>query len=165
MPLPNMNPTRRKHNAGVASLEFALIAILMVLILLGMFVYWRALQAQQSVARATGDGARLVQNLIYGALPDYGIENIENMQAAAESIVKASLLNSAIPGDPSVMTLVTLNQQSSTQLLLQVSYRLPAIFSTGTADHQPQPLNLGQWALTQPALLQATSTVSFSINE
>lgn len=150
----------RKKQSGVAAIEFALIATLMILMLLGMFVYWRALQAQQSVARATGDGARLVQNLIYGALPGYEITAPDTIKAAATEVVKQSLQNSGIPGNPEQDTTVTLTVGTN-EARLNVTYRLPPLF--GNAEGQSQPLQFGNWALTEPANLQASSTVSFTL--
>lgn len=48
---------------GVAAIEFALLLVLLVMLLTGLFVYSILLQIQQSVTRATGDGARLLQHL------------------------------------------------------------------------------------------------------
>lgn len=48
---------------GVAAIEFALVMLLLLVILSGLFVYGLLLQTQQSVVRATGDGARLLQEI------------------------------------------------------------------------------------------------------
>ncbi|MHA7601554.1 TadE/TadG family type IV pilus assembly protein [Alicycliphilus sp. T452] len=49
---------------GVAAIEFALIAMLMLTLLIGLTVFWRAFQVQQSLYRAAGDGARHVLTLM-----------------------------------------------------------------------------------------------------
>lgn len=151
-------------HGGAASIEFALIAMLMVLMLLGILVYWRVLQAQQSVARATGDGARMVQNLIYGTFSAYDItkeSETHTIQAAAEDVVKRSLQNSGIPGNPQQAASITLTVSTS-QARLNVSYQLPPLF--GNAGGQPQPVKPGGWALVEPARLQASSLVSFQLD-
>ncbi|KKW68980.1 hypothetical protein AAV94_02140 [Lampropedia cohaerens] len=151
-----------KHRQrGVASIEFAMIAALMVLILLGMLVYWRVLQAQQSVTRATGDGARIVQNLIYGALPDYAITDPASIEAAAATVVQRSLAGSGIPGNPLQDTSVTLTVGES-EALLRVTYRLPALLG-GSADGTSNAAGLGGWALVEPATLQSRARIAFSL--
>lgn len=152
------------HQAGVAAIEFALIAMLMLLMLLGSLVYWRVLQAQQSVSRATGDGARMVQNLIYGSLTAYDITHeaqTHAIQAVAADVIKRSLQNSGIPGNPQQATSVTLSV-NTTEARLNVSYQLPPMF--GSTGEQPQPIRLGGWAVVEPARLQASSLVSFQLD-
>ncbi|RMX06319.1 pilus assembly protein [Corticibacter populi] len=153
----NRRPPRQR---GVAAIEFAFIAALMALMLLGLLVYWRVLQAQQSVTRAAGDGARIVQNLIYGALPGHDITVPASIQAAADDVVKRSLQHSGIPGNPLQDTTVTLTVGTD-EARLNVSYRLPALF--GNTDADPRPIQLGHWALTEPASLQASALVSFTL--
>ncbi len=161
MPRSAHSPLRQ---GGVASIEFSLIAMLMLLMLLGILVFWRVLQAQQSVSRATGDGARIVQNLIYGSLTTYDItqeSDTHAIQAAAADVVKRSLQNSGIPGNPQQATSITLTVNTS-EARLNVSYQLPPIF--GSTDEQAQPVKLGRWALVEPARLEAFSLVSFQLN-
>lgn len=153
---------RTRHQAGVAAIEFALIAALMILMLLGISIYWRVLQAQQSVTRSAGDGARLMQSLIYGSLSDYDITKqagINNITEAASKIVKSSLQGSGIPGNPQQDTTVTMTTDAN-GALLNITYRLPALF--GDSGGQSRPIQSGNWALTEPASLQATAMISFS---
>lgn len=152
-------PTKPSGQAGVAAIEFALIAILMVLMLLGIMIYWRVLQAQQSVTRSAGDGARIVQSLIYGPLSGYDItkqSGVNNIAAAASNVVKSSLQGSGIPGTPQQDTTVTMSSDAN-NAYLSVIYRLPPLF--GSADGQPRPIQLSNWALTEPANLQATAVI------
>ncbi|MEG0921600.1 MAG: TadE/TadG family type IV pilus assembly protein [Comamonas sp.] len=161
---PNRNIRRTAHQSGVAAIEFALIAALMAFMLLGIFVYWRVLQAQQSVTRATGDGARMVQNLIYGTLPGYNISkqtDIRNIELAAADVVIKSLLNSGIPGDPKTSTSVALTTSTS-QAQLNISYQLPPLF--GNAPGTPQTIQFSDWTLTEPLRLQANAVVSFALS-
>lgn len=158
---PNYNSSRQ---IGVAAIEFALIVTLLCLMLVGCLIYWRVLQAQQSVTRSAGDGARLVQSLIYGTLPGYDITKqaeAESIKAAASEVVKKSLQGSGLPGNPQQDSNVTFTS-SANQMRLHVTYRLPPLF--GNADGQAQPVQLGSWALVEPASLQATAVVSFDLN-
>ena len=67
MPCTLFTPSRRQQ--GVAAIEFALIAVVMVTLLLGLLVFWRAFQVQQSLNRAAGDGARSALTLITLSTP------------------------------------------------------------------------------------------------
>lgn len=155
------SPSKPSCQAGVAAIEFAFIATLMTVMLLGILVCWRILQVQQSVTRATGDGARLIQNLVHGALPGYDPAKqtgVNNITAAAAKVVKSSLQGSNIPGDPQQDTAVAMTIDAS-GLHLNVIYRLPPLF--GNANGLPRPIQLDNWALTEPAALQATAVISF----
>lgn len=147
-----------RHERGVAAIEFAFIAALMAMMLVGGLIYWRILQAQQSVTRAAGDGARIVQSLIYGSLQGYDTTNISNLNSVASTVVQQSLQGSGIPGDPLQDTTVTLTPDSG-KVHLSVAYRLPPLF--GDSSGQPKPVTFGNWALTEPANLMATAVVSF----
>ena len=140
--------------SGVAAIEFALIAALMALMLLGIFVYWRALQAQQSVTRAAGDGARIVQSLIYGNLPGYDIRlstGTDKLRLAAADVVKQSLKDSGVPGDTQLNTTVALTTDSK-QAQLTVSYLLPPLFGSASS---------GNGLLTEPTVLRSSAIVSY----
>lgn len=146
---------------GIAAIEFSLIAALMAMMLVGSLIYWRTLQAQQSITRAAGDGARIVQNLIYGTLPGYDVtkaSEIGNLSSAATTVVQQSLQGSGIPGNPLQDTTVTLTPGSG-EVHLNVAYRLPPLF--GNSNGQPKPVTFGSWSLTEPASLKATAVVSF----
>lgn len=97
--------TRQSWQRGVASIEFALIAIMMIAILLVGLVYWRAFQAQQLLTRAAGDGARAALTLIAsGISPCHPAQTTRhaNMAKIAQRINQAVLRNleqSEMPGD------------------------------------------------------------------
>ena len=55
---------------GVAAIEFALLLVLMLGLLLGLFWSWHVLQTYQTVVRATGDGARLLQEIVFSSDAD-----------------------------------------------------------------------------------------------
>lgn len=144
--------SKARQQAGVAAIEFALIGSLMALMLLGIFVYWRALQAQQSVTRATGDGARLVHSLIYGTQPGYDFRlasGISGLRAAATAVVQQSLQDNGVPGDITQNTAVLLTA-SADKTELTVTYQLPPLFATNAGSH----------SLSEPTVLRATATIA-----
>lgn len=155
--------SQSKHQRGVAAIEFAFIAALIILMLLGIFIYWRALQAQQSVTRAAGDGARTVQSLIYGAVPGYEmayLDDLVGLEKEASKVVRASLKGSGIPGSPektNVSLSITERPPLTKAIQLSVSYELPA--ALGNSDEPPKHKSLGNWGLTEPANLKATALI------
>lgn len=96
---------RCRHQRGVASIGFALIAIAMVVVLLGGLVYWRAFQNQQLLTRAAGDGARAAHTLIAsGVTPCHATSAIRtaNRDMIAQRVRQTVLRNleqSAMPGN------------------------------------------------------------------
>lgn len=93
---PSFLPTFNKRGQhGVASIEFSLIALIMITMLIGMFVWWRTFQAHQSLTRATGDGARIAHSLISsGKQYPCVVKNFEDNQASIQNEVKQVILNS-----------------------------------------------------------------------
>ncbi|WP_157667533.1 TadE/TadG family type IV pilus assembly protein [Comamonas serinivorans] len=95
----------QRAQRGLAAIEFALIAIVMVVMLLGGLVYWRAFQAQQSLTRAAGDGARAAHTLIAAGIthchptPTTAAANKAAIQQRVTQTVSRSLQQSAMPGD------------------------------------------------------------------
>lgn len=140
---------------GVAAMEFALIATIMLVMLMGLFVYWRALQAQQSLARATGDGARLVQHLAYGGLagfnPTRPAERASILQATLD-VVNQSLAASGLP--PGTGPTQVQIDWGASQATLTVVYLLPPVLGQG--------LSAGGQALGEPTRLQARSVIQLA---
>ena len=107
---------------GVAAIEFALVLLLMLLLFSGLVVYWQVLQAQQSVARATGDGARMLQELMQGsdpavnALQTQGRALIEQRVGAT---VRGSLAGAGLPDAHQTLVQVAWGQGEAS---LNVSY-------------------------------------------
>lgn len=133
-------------------MEFALIAGIMVMLLMGMFVYWRVLQAQQSLARATGDGARMVQQLVYGGMagfnPTRPAEQANILQATID-VVNQSLAASGMP--PGTAPTQIQIDWSTSQATLSVVYMLPPVLGQG--------LTVGNQTLGEPTRLEARSRV------
>ncbi|CAB5685194.1 Flp pilus assembly protein TadG [Delftia tsuruhatensis] len=142
----------RVRQRGVAAVEFALIAGIMVMLLMGMFVYWRVLQAQQSLARATGDGARMVQQLVYGGMagfnPTRPAEQANILQATID-VVNQSLAASGMP--PGTAPTQIQIDWSTSQATLSVVYMLPPVLGQG--------LTVGNQTLGEPTRLEARSRV------
>lgn len=132
---------------GVAAVEFALIATLMVVMLSGLFVFWRAYQAQQSLTRAAGDGARMAHSLIAaGKYYPCGVaEAVSNQQyifAAIQSLVQTSLELSAMPGQvASNLHIEAPSWSCSTgQFSFQVRYTLPPLLGESRLVLEPAQL-------------------------
>ncbi|WP_373801106.1 TadE/TadG family type IV pilus assembly protein [Delftia acidovorans] len=142
----------RRRQRGVAAVEFALIAGVMVMLLMGMFVYWRVLQAQQSLARATGDGARMVQHLAFGGMAGYNpakpAERANILQATSD-VVNQSLAASGIPAG-TAPTQIQINWGTS-QATLSVVYMLPPVLGQG--------LQVGSQTLGEPTRLESRSLI------
>lgn len=142
----------RRRQRGVAAVEFALIAGVMVMLLMGMFVYWRVLQAQQSLARATGDGARMVQHLAFGGMAGYNpakpAERANILQATSD-VVNQSLAASGIPAG-TAPTQIQIDWGTS-QATLSVVYMLPPVLGQG--------LQVGSQTLGEPTRLESRSLI------
>jgi len=141
-----------RRQRGVAAVEFALIAGVMVMLLMGMFVYWRVLQAQQSLARATGDGARMVQHLAFGGMAGYNpakpAERANILQATSD-VVNQSLAASGIPAG-TAPTQIQIDWGTS-QATLSVVYMLPPVLGQG--------LQVGSQTLGEPTRLESRSLI------
>ncbi len=129
-------PPLRSMQRGIAALEFALLALfVMVPVLLGTFVFWEVLQTQQVVTRAAGDGARQVSRLLNvprvpkanGSLPSEA-EFLANATALARDTVRSTLRNhfgQSTAFDSRVT--VALQPSGTAQWTLDVTYARPAL--------------------------------------
>ena len=87
----------KKHSAnncrGVAAVEFALIAFIMVVVLLGMLAWWHFFQAHQIVTRSLGDGARLAHSMLEvgrrSACPEGGPNVVQDRVQIDEAVNRA----------------------------------------------------------------------------
>lgn len=88
---------------GVAAVEFALIAVFMISLLLGLFVFWRYFQAHQSLTRAAGDGARAAHSLIASGInpcdPSQDLKNKALIKNRIQKTIGSSLKQSSMPGN------------------------------------------------------------------
>lgn len=141
---------QRCRQGGVAAIEFAFIVALMAMILLGSTMYWRALQAQQSVTRAAGDGARYVLGACLNG------STTAQLVADARQVIQQSLQVSGVPMDSKTATQITLLPD----YVLQVVHPLPPLFGSADSDGPAQPIGLGHWGLTEPVSLQATVNIA-----
>jgi len=93
---------------GVAAVEFALIAIVMVTMLMGLFAFWNVFQTQQSLHRAAGDGLRHALTIITGGTTPCSGANAAlaraTTQASVDAIIKKSLQNSGLSANSFRMT-------------------------------------------------------------
>jgi len=140
----------RSKQTGVAAVEFALVASIMLLLFMGIFVYWHALQAQQSVTRAAGDSARHVHGLFFASR----FQNID-LRNEAQTVVEQSLRQSGLPLDhltpQELASLVTLKQNPQ-DITLIVTYPIqlfPGNSSNSLMDLLGAPKQLQSQSMIQ----------------
>lgn len=131
-------------------MEFAVIASIMLLLFMGISVYWHALQAQQSVTRAAGDGARHIHGLLFSSR----VQNID-LGNEAQTVVEQSLKQSGLAIDQltseELVNLVTVQQpESSQEIILTVTYPIQLL-----AGNSSSFMNL----LGAPKQLQSQSVI------
>lgn len=100
--------TALRRQRGVAALEFALIAILMISMLCGLLVWWRYFQAQQVITRAAGDGTRMAHSLIstatsYPCGVAEAAANRLQIQNRVTQVARLALQQAAMPTDTLVV--------------------------------------------------------------
>lgn len=137
---------RRCRQRGTAAIELALIATLMVVLLLGLLVWWRYFQASQILARAAGDGARAAHTLVITGTVPCVVANAQANKAAIETRVESVIRDQLAYGglaasgftisDPSWACSSTGAERFS----FNVSYRLPALL--GGSDWLAEPTTL-----------------------
>lgn len=156
---PHLPSARADTQKGTAAVEFALIAIIMIVMLMGILVSWRAFQAQQSLTRAAGDGARAILGVIALGTsdpchPTKAIANQTLIQQRVEQTISQSLQRSAMPGNVvqqlSVGTIQWQGCPASGVATFELHYQLPPLLGT-----------MGQW-LSEPSQLSERSVVHFA---
>lgn len=83
-----------RSQQGIAAVEFALLFGLIFLMLAGAFTYWRLLQTQQILARATGEGSRMLQELVLMGQANLDFrtpQGVANIQNQVQLVVLQSL--------------------------------------------------------------------------
>ena len=133
---------------GVAAVEFALILLFMATVLVGLFFYWYMLQTHQSVTRATGDGARYLQEIAFSG--DAAMTtNPTRMKQSVEQVVRSSLQEAGLEKNPQVNV-----EWSSGVAVLTVEY--PSGFYTGM-DGVGTPELVDRWGLEK---LRSSSVIA-----
>ncbi len=111
----------RRLQRGIAALEFALLALFVMLpMFLGIFVFWEVLQTQQVVTRATGDGARQVVRMLHAPKSDGTAHSEAEALAAAKASISAALRSHL--GEVDTLPVVTLGPDATGSLELNVTY-------------------------------------------
>ena len=160
--LVHSNSTHPLRQRGVAAIEFALIAVFMIVMLLGLTVYWRAFQAQQSLTRAAGDGARAILGVLAAGVsdpchPTKATANRATIQLRVAQSVRSSLERSDVPGTVAdQLTVSPIQWQAACpstgtgSASFELRYQLVPLFGTP-----------GQW-ITEPSQLYEKSVVHFA---
>lgn len=139
---------------GVAAIEFALLLVLMLTLLLGLFWSWHVLQTYQTVVRATGDGARLLQEIVFSSDADMNPAQASGrllIEQRVTKIVHQGLEEAGLSITPDVLVAVGWGNTAAT---LDVAYpnNLFAEMGTDTSGILSSNLSMGA--------LRATSVVA-----
>jgi len=144
-PLANTG-MRRCRQQGTAAVELALIATLMVVLLLGLLVWWRYFQASQILAKAAGDGARAAHTLVItGTLPCVVANAQANkaaIEARVENVIREQLVHGGLSASGFSLTdkAWACSGTAAERFSFNVSYRLPALL--GGSDWLAEPTTL-----------------------
>ena len=138
----------RNRQQGVAAIEFALLAILMTTLLLGLLVWWQYFQASQILTRAAGDGARAAHTLVTtGTAPCLvanAAANKTSIETRVETIIRSQLMHSGLSASKFSIS-NKLWQCSSTgteSFSFDVSYQLPSFLNSNSFLQEPTSLNI-----------------------
>lgn len=140
-------PLPLRSQRGVASVEFALIGMIMVILLMGMFVWWRTFQAHQSLTRAAGDGARIAHSLItagkqYPCVVSNADENQEKIEKQVKDVILYSLKQSGMPGDTDANFIFSPHPWSCSpgSFSFDLTYNIPPIFGGLEGFSEPKKI-------------------------
>ncbi|WP_027017256.1 TadE/TadG family type IV pilus assembly protein [Comamonas composti] len=153
-------PLARKRQAGVAAVEFALIAVVMLSLFAGLSIYWDVLQTQQVLSRATGDGARQAHRLLTS-----GGMNTSEIESVVGRTVCDSL-DSYLPLQSCAQDVkVSLTEEAGRprERKLTVEYQRPPMLGRKNPDetHPSNPKPLSQ----EPDTLQAVSIITLPLRQ
>lgn len=141
----------RNRQTGVAAVEFALVAIVMLLLFMGIFIYWHVLQTQQSVTRAAGDGVRHVHELLFSSR----FQNID-LHGEAHKVIEHSLKQSGLVLDhltpQELANLVALTPPENPSTLI-VTY--PIQLFPGSSSSLLNPLGVPKQLQSQSVIQRA----------
>ncbi|MBL8354008.1 MULTISPECIES: TadE family protein [Delftia] len=145
------HPSLIRTQSGIAALEFALIAALMISMLMGLLVWWRYFQAHQAVTRAAGDGARIAHSLIstganYPCTIPNANANRTVIQDRVSQVARLGLQRSSLPDEPLVMGSFEWTCPSSANsppgsFSFKISYQLPPLLSNTFFINEPQRIS------------------------
>lgn len=131
-PFPD-GSSRRRLQRGVAAIEFSLIAIFMVVLLLGMLVWWRYFQTSQILTKAAGDGARAAHTLVITGTAPCLVANADtnktNIEARVEKVIRSQLTYSGLSETNFSISnkLWACSSKGAERFSFDVSYQLPSL--------------------------------------
>ncbi|MEJ6654955.1 MAG: pilus assembly protein [Pseudomonas sp.] len=140
-----MRSVLNHRQQGAVAIETAIILPIMVIILIGLFVFWQALQAQQVLTRATGDAARAAHGLIVNGTvpcPADGYTGADASRTLIRSQIEALVYSSLaihMPGGrrAEIEELAEISEfewtcgKNEGQVTWQVSYQMPLLLGPG----------------------------------
>ncbi len=148
-------PQPRRLQRGIAALEFALLALFVMLpLFLGIFVFWEVLQTQQVLTRATGDAARQVSRALHSTRipkPDGSYPSDTELRNTTATLVRESInaaLRSHLGSDAGNRLTVELSGDGP--MTLNVSYQRPALLGSA-----------GGLNFIEPETIQAHSSIQW----
>ncbi len=140
--------SRRGRQQGVASIEFAFIAICMIVMLLGLLVWWHYFQASQILTKAAGDGARAAHTLVItGTAPclvTNASANKTSIEARVEDIIRKQLNHSGLSDSSFSISNKswTCSSTGTEKFSFDVSYQLPSLLGSNNFLTEPTSLNI-----------------------
>lgn len=150
-PLPNRfsdEVAARHRQQGVAAIEFALLAIFMTTLLLGLMVWWQYFQANQILTRAAGDGARAAHTLVITGTAPCVVTNADankaSIETRVENIIKSQLTHSGLAAvNFSISNKLWKCSNTGTESFsFDVSYQLPPFIGSNSFLKEPTSLNI-----------------------
>ena len=139
---------QRPLQRGVAAIEFALIASLMIVMLLGMFIWWNYFQTSQILNRAAGDGARLAHSLVLSktdpCMAGSAAEHQTLIQNQVTTVMRAQLKHAGLA--ESRLTLSDFqwicSAQGAESFRFNVQYQMPALLSNNAWVAEPSSIHI-----------------------
>ncbi|MNV80446.1 hypothetical protein D3C71_1740500 [compost metagenome] len=120
----------------------------MIVLLLGLLVWWRYFQTSQILTKAAGDGARAAHTLVItGTIPCVVPDAQANkaaIEARVESVIRAQLVHSGLTdsGFSIFDKSWTCSDTGVERFSFNVSYLLPTLLGTSNWIAEPTTLNI-----------------------